>query len=140
MKIVLVSLFSGFIFGIGLIISGMSNPARVLNFLDLSARWDPTLALVMGGAIAVTMPSFYWIRKRNKPLFADKFEIPSNNNIDRKLVIGACIFGIGWGIAGLCPGPSIVAITTLQPEVLLFVFSMLLGILAQHGLHVKTDV
>ncbi len=139
MKTLTTSLFCGFIFGLGLIISGMSNPARVLNFLDWSARWDATLAFVIGGAIVVAMPGFHWVRKRHSPLFTDKFDIPSNRTIDSKLVLGASIFGIGWGIGGFCPGPGIVAAATLQEDVLLFVVSMLVGMMGQHWLSAKSS-
>ncbi|KKO50362.1 membrane protein [Arsukibacterium sp. MJ3] len=132
MKTLTMSLLCGFIFGLGLIVSGMSNPARVLNFLDWGHRWDATLALVMGGAIAVALPGFYWVRKRHAPLFTDKFDIPVNRTIDAKLIFGASTFGIGWGIGGFCPGPSIVAAATLQPDVLLFIIAMLIGMLIQH--------
>lgn len=139
MKVLTVSLLSGLLFGLGLIVSGMSNPARVLNFLDWGARWDATLAFVMGGAIVVAAPGFYWIRKRQRPLMADKLHIPSNSTIDTKLIAGASIFGIGWGIGGFCPGPGIVAATTFKPQVLLFVGAMLVGMLAQHWLNAKTS-
>jgi uncharacterized membrane protein YedE/YeeE len=138
-KVLTVSLLSGLLFGLGLIVSGMSNPARVLNFLDWSARWDATLAFVMGGAILVAAPGFYWVRKRQRPLMADKLHIPSNRTIDTKLIAGAGIFGIGWGIGGFCPGPGIVAASTLKPQVLIFVGAMLVGMLAQHWLNAKTS-
>ena len=134
MKVLATSLFCGLIFGFGLIISGMSNPARVLNFLDWSANWDATLAFVMGGAIAVAAPGIYWVRKRRSPIFTDKFDIPSTTRIDTKLILGASIFGIGWGIGGFCPGPGVVALATLKPEVVLFVVAMLAGMLARHWL------
>ena len=139
MKALSISLISGLVFGLGLIISGMSNPARVLNFLDWSQRWDPTLALVMGGAIAVALPGFYWVRKRQKPLFTEEFEIPQNHKIDAKLIIGAGLFGIGWGIGGFCPGPGIVAAVTLQLDVLLFVGAMVSGMLLQHWTRAKKN-
>lgn len=131
MKALFLSLVCGLIFGFGLIVSGMSNPARVLNFFDWSQRWDPTLALVLGGAIFVALPGFHWVRKRHKPLLADEFDIPKNREIDTKLVIGAFLFGIGWGIGGFCPGPSIVAMMSFQWDVLLFVMAMLIGMLMQ---------
>ncbi len=139
MKVLASSLFCGLIFGLGLIIAGMSNPARVLNFLDWSANWDATLAFVMGGAIAIAGPGIYWVRKRHRPLFTDKFDIPSSTKIDKKLIGGAAIFGIGWGIGGFCPGPGVVALATLQPDVVLFVVAMLVGMLAQHWLKSKTS-
>lgn len=139
MKALSISLVCGLVFGLGLIVSGMSNPARVLNFLDWSQRWDPTLALVMGGAITVAMPGFYWVRRRQRPLLTDEFEIPENRVIDARLIIGAGLFGVGWGIAGFCPGPGIVAAATLQLDVLLFVAAMLLGMLLQHWLRTKAS-
>ncbi|MCW8092718.1 DUF6691 family protein [Alteromonas sp. ASW11-130] len=139
MKALVASLFCGLLFGLGLIISGMSNPARVLNFLDWSANWDPTLAFVMGGAIAIAGPGIYWVRKQGSPLFSDKFDIPTTTKIDVKLILGATIFGIGWGIGGFCPGPGVVAVATLQSDVILFVVAMLAGMLAQHWWKLKTS-
>jgi uncharacterized membrane protein YedE/YeeE len=139
MKVLIASLFSGLLFGFGLVISGMSNPARVLNFLDFSANWDATLAFVMGGAILVAAPGIYWVRKRSKPMFASKFDIPTSKTIDSKLVLGSACFGIGWGISGFCPGPAVVAVVSLQSDVLLFIGAMLVGMLAQHFLTPKSS-
>ena len=137
MNVIIASLLSGLLFGFGLIVSGMSNPARVLNFLDFSANWDATLAFVMGGAIAIAAPGIYWVRKRNKPLFADNFDIPTSKVIDSKLITGSAMFGIGWGISGFCPGPAVVAIASLQSDVLLFVGAMVVDMLAQHFVTAK---
>ncbi|MEC8376695.1 MAG: YeeE/YedE family protein [Pseudomonadota bacterium] len=137
MNVIIASLLSGLLFGFGLIVSGMSNPARVLNFLDFSANWDATLAFVMGGAIAIAAPGIFWVRKRNKPLFADSFDIPTSKVIDSKLITGSAMFGIGWGISGFCPGPAVVAIASLQSDVLLFVGAMVMGMLAQHFVTAK---
>lgn len=137
MNVIIASLLSGLLFGFGLIVSGMSNPARVLNFLDFSTNWDATLAFVMGGAIAIAAPGIYWVRKRNKPLFADSFDIPTSKVIDSKLITGSAMFGIGWGISGFCPGPAVVAIASLQSDVLLFVGAMVVGMLAQHFVTAK---
>lgn len=137
MRAIIASLICGLLFGLGLIISGMSNPARVLNFLDFSANWDATLAFVMGGAILVAAPGIFWVRKRSKPLFANKFDIPTSKTIDAKLILGSAAFGIGWGISGFCPGPAVVAIASLQTDVLLFVGAMIVGMLAQHWLKSK---
>ena len=137
MRAIIASLLCGLLFGLGLLISGMSNPARVLNFLDLSANWDATLAFVMGGAILVAAPGMVWVRKRNKPMFANKFDIPSSKTIDAKLILGSAAFGIGWGISGFCPGPAVVAIASLQTDVLLFVGAMIVGMLAQHFVTAK---
>lgn len=137
MNVIIASLLSGLLFGFGLIVSGMSNPARVLNFLDFSTNWDATLAFVMGGAIAIAAPGIFWVRKRNKPLFADSFDIPTSKVIDSKLITGSAMFGIGWGISGFCPGPAVVAIASLQSDVLLFVGAMVVGMLAQHFVTAK---
>ncbi|MEX2468467.1 MAG: DUF6691 family protein [Pseudohongiellaceae bacterium] len=120
---------AGLLFGLGLTVSGMSNPAKVIGFLDIAGAWDPTLLLVMGGGIAVTLPAFHWILKRPQPLFAEKFYLPSVKNVDRKLLLGAVLFGLGWAIAGFCPGPALAALVTLNPSVLLFVAAMAGGML-----------
>tara|TARA_Y100000310_G_C20406699_1_gene679998 strand:- start:201 stop:623 length:423 start_codon:yes stop_codon:yes gene_type:complete len=137
MRAIIASLLCGLLFGLGLLISGMSNPARVLNFLDLSANWDATLAFVMGGAILVAAPGMYWVRKRNKPMFANKFDIPTSKTIDAKLILGSAAFGIGWGISGFCPGPAVVAIASFQTDVLLFVAAMIAGMLLHYMLSLK---
>jgi len=124
------SLVSGFIFGLGLVISGMSNPAKVIGFLDLAGAWDPTLLLVMGGALAVTIPGFWLLKKRARPLFAERFELPTRKDLDARLVAGAALFGLGWGIAGFCPGPAITALAAARLDVALFVAAMIVGALA----------
>lgn len=136
-KVFAISLFCGLIFGLGLFVSGMSNPARVLNFFDWSQHWYPTLALVLGGAIGLAMPRFHSVRKRQKLLLPDEFDIPDNRTINAKLIIGASLFGIGWSIGGFCPGPGILAMATLQPSVPIFVALMLIGIMLQHWLSAK---
>lgn len=123
----LVTVFTGLIFGIGLIMSGMTNPAKVQNFLDLFGSWDPSLALVMGGAIFITMPGFWLVKKRQTPLFEDSFLITQKTNIDFYLITGSAIFGIGWGLGGFCPGPVVVSISTGSAGTLLFVITMLIG-------------
>lgn len=120
---------AGLLFGLGLTVSGMSNPGKVIGFLDIAGAWDPTLLLVMGGGVAVTIPAFHWILKRPQPLFAEKFYLPSLKSVDRKLLLGAVLFGLGWGIAGFCPGPALAALVTLNPSVLLFVAAMAGGML-----------
>jgi hypothetical protein len=122
---------SGLLFGLGLIISEMVNPARVQGFLDWFGSWDPTLAFVMAGALSVTTPAMLILKKRRQPLFADKFEWPTRKDIDSKLVLGSAMFGIGWGITGFCPGPALVGSSSLQPGVFLFLACMLIGM----GLH-----
>jgi uncharacterized membrane protein YedE/YeeE len=123
----MIAAISGLMFGVGLNLSEMVNPVRVLGFLDLFGAWDPTLAFVMGGALLVTVPGFAFARNRLKPLFALEYSEPTSKLVDRKLVTGAVLFGAGWGLAGLCPGPAIVNIGSLHPQALLFVVSMLAG-------------
>mgnify|MGYP001604693090 CR=1 FL=1 len=124
---VLAALFSGLLFGLGLIVSGMANPAKVLGFLDLAGHWDPSLAFVMAGAIAVGLVAFTVARRRTKSFLGLDMRLPTAQHIDRRLVSGSVIFGIGWGIAGFCPGPSLVAVGMGEAKALLFVASMLVG-------------
>ncbi|MFO7564913.1 MAG: YeeE/YedE family protein [Enhygromyxa sp.] len=127
----IVSLISGLLFAIGLGVAGMSNPYKVLNFLDVFGDWDPSLALVMLGAILVYAPVYGKLKGENAPKFAERFHWPTKKDIDVQLVVGSILFGIGWGIAGFCPGPAIVAATTGQAPVLAFFAAMVLGMLAQ---------
>lgn len=127
---VLASFAAGAIFGLGLVISGMANPAKVLGFLDIAGNWDPTLAFVMGGAILVAFPAFRWAARRGKPLLAEKWSLPDRNDIDPRLIAGAALFGIGWGLAGFCPGPALAAISIAPAEALTFVAAMIAGALA----------
>lgn len=127
MRTNLFSFASGLVFGLGLIISEMVNPARVLGFLDVTGVWDPTLAFVMAGAMVVTSVGYRWVLNRDKPIFATKFWLPQNRRIDTSLIGGAAIFGVGWGMAGLCPGPAIVGAATLNINVLLFCAAMIAG-------------
>ena len=117
----------GILFGLGLSISEMTDPARVIGFLDIAGRWDPTLICVMGGALAVTLPLFPWIQKRQKTLFGEPLQLPSQTRIDARLIIGAAIFGIGWGLAGLCPGPALANLASASPGIALFVLAMIAG-------------
>jgi len=121
------SFLAGLVFGLGLIVSGMANPAKVLGFLDLGARWDPSLAFVMAGAIAVGAVAFAVARRRTQSLLGAAMRLPSLQSIDRRLVIGSVVFGIGWGIAGFCPGPALVALGMGQAKSLVFVIAMLAG-------------
>ncbi|MDH4394217.1 MAG: YeeE/YedE family protein [Limnobacter sp.] len=125
----LASLASGFVFGVGLLISGMANPDKVLGFLDLAGEWDPSLAFVMGGAIAVGLLAFAISKKRTLSFLGEPMRMPTSTDIDKKLILGGVLFGLGWGLAGFCPGPALVSITSLDPKVLLFVGSMLIGML-----------
>lgn len=125
---------AGLLFGLGLVISGMVNPGKVIGFLDLTGNWDPSLILVMGGGLLVTAPAFHLILKNPQPLFERKFFLPTLKSIDGKLVSGSILFGLGWGIAGFCPGPAIAALVTLDTTVLLFVGAMVSGMLIHHVL------
>lgn len=127
------ALLAGLVFGLGLILSGMGNPAKVQNFLDVLGHWDPSLGLVMGGAIAVGLVAFTWAKKRKTSLLGEPMQLPSARVVDRQLLTGAALFGIGWGLAGFCPGPAVMNLSTGAGEVLLFVAAMLVGMLAQHA-------
>lgn len=126
------SLIAGLVFGLGLILSGMGNPAKVQNFLDFFGAWDPSLAFVMGGAILVGLVAFTWARKRKTSLLGDPMQLPSSTAVDKRLLTGAALFGIGWGLAGFCPGPAVMNLGTLRDEVWLFVAAMLAGMQLQH--------
>ena len=121
------SLLSGFIFGIGLTVSSMTNPAKVIGFLNITDKWDPSLMFVMIGAIAISAPCFYLLRNKSKPLFDLNFETPNITIIDKKLIIGASMFGIGWGMVGFCPGPAIASLALLKPLSIIFVIAMASG-------------
>ena len=123
----LISLLSGIIFGLGLTISGMVNPQKVLGFLNLFGEWDPSLIFVMVGAIIIFAPMHFIFKRKSRPIFAKEFQIINNRNIDKKLLIGSGLFGAGWGLAGLCPGPAISSISFLNPNSLIFVLSMFVG-------------
>ena len=132
------ALGAGFLFGIGLWLSGMANPAKVLGFLDITGRWDASLAFVMAGAVCVTVVAFRLILKRPKPLLDAAFFIAERKDIDAPLVAGAALFGIGWGIGGYCPGPGLTALSTLSAEALVFVAAMIAGGFAHRLLSVKS--
>ena len=123
----LVSLISGIVFGIGLVISEMINPEKVLGFLDLFGNWDPSLAFVMIGALIVSSPLFHIIKKKEKPIFAENFNYSNNKSINNKLILGSAIFGAGWGLIGLCPGPAISSIALIDIHSIIFVFAMFVG-------------
>ena len=118
---------AGFVFGIGLWISGMANPEKVLGFLDVTGNWDASLTLVMGSAVAVTLTGFRFFSSRKKPILEEKFELPDRKDIDLPLLAGAAVFGIGWGIAGYCPGPALTSLSTLSTESIVFVSAMIAG-------------
>jgi uncharacterized membrane protein YedE/YeeE len=115
------------VFGFGLSVSEMINPARVVGFLDVTGAWDPTLLLVMAGALAVTVPLFPLVLRRRAPLLEAKFALPAKSKIDGRLLLGAALFGVGWGLAGFCPGPAIAGLASASPAVLLFVVAMIAG-------------
>ncbi|MBD9535129.1 YeeE/YedE family protein [Stenotrophomonas sp. STM01] len=126
-RITLAALLSGALFGLGLAVSGMTDPQRILGFLDVSGDFDPALLFVLGGAVLTTLVLFRFVLRRPAPVLAERFQIPALKQIDRPLLLGAALFGIGWGLAGYCPGPALVGLGVLSPEALWFVPAMLLG-------------
>ena len=119
----------GLLFGLGLLVSQMIDPAKVLAFLDLAGNWDPSLAVVMVGALAVTLPGFR-LAARRQPMFAQRMQIPMKRDIDLRLILGAGLFGIGWGLVGFCPGPALAALATGKWQVFVFVSAVVVGALA----------
>lgn len=126
-RFAIVSGLTGLIFGLGLVVSGMANPAKVIGFLDLSMPWDPSLMFVMGGAIAIGLPGFYLAKRRKTSMLGMPMNLPANTQLDKKLLLGAVLFGAGWGIGGFCPGPAVVAAASLATDGLIFVTAMLAG-------------
>ena len=127
----IIAFLVGLIFGTGLYISGMSEPSKVLGFLDLSGKWDPSLALVMGGAISLGVIGFQAAARRGLTLLGEPLHLPSSRTIDAPLVLGSVIFGLGWGLAGICPGPALVDLGFFDPRIALFVVAMLVGMIAK---------
>ncbi|MFC4725926.1 DUF6691 family protein [Glycocaulis abyssi] len=127
MKAVLSALAAGLVFGLGLIVSGMVNPAKVLNFLDIAGQWDPSLAFVMAGAAGTVFIGYRFVLKRPAPFFADRFNVPTATKLDARLIGGAAMFGVGWGLVGFCPGPALTALGTGAMPVLVFAVAMLAG-------------
>jgi len=123
------SLFAGVLFGLGLIVSGMINPVKVQDFLDLAGAWDPSLMLVMAGAIAVGLFAFAVAKKRATTFIGEKIDLPTSTTIDLRLIGGSALFGIGWGLAGFCPGPALVGLGMGLPSALIFVAAMIAGML-----------
>ncbi|XWK89365.1 MAG: DUF6691 family protein [Phormidium sp.] len=137
MKEKLIALFSGVLFGLGLGLSQMIDRDRVLGFLDVAGAWDATLLFVLGGAVTVTLINFRFVLRMTHPIFADTFNLPTKKHIDKPLVIGAAIFGIGWGICGYCPGPGITALVLGSWNQVLFLVAFIIGSLAYKYLSVK---
>jgi len=123
----IVAVVTGLLFGAGLAASGMTNPEKVQGFLDLTGVWDPSLMFVMGGAVVVTLISFRFILKLSRPVFSEQFHLPSSTSIDSRLIIGAALFGTGWGLVGYCPGPALAAIAYLNSDVMIFLVAMFVG-------------
>ena len=129
----------GIVFGTGIAISGMANPAKVLNFFDIAGTWDPSLALVMASALVIAAIGYRRVFKRAKPLLDARFHLPSSRRIDMPLVLGSAVFGIGWGISGFCPGGAIPALGLSEPSAWIFVGSMLAGIAATRTVRIALE-
>ena len=130
MLMIITALGAGAIFGAGLALAGMLNPAKVVGFLDIFGIWDPSLGLVMAGGILINATGHYFVMKRHRPMFDTRFELPTSNNIDRPLLIGSAIFGIGWGLAGYCPGPVVASLLLKPADMLPFLVTLLAGAFA----------
>ncbi len=126
---IMMALIIGLIFGLGLIVSGMADPSKVLNFLDLAGDWDPSLAFVMGGAIIVGLFAFRFASRMQKSLLGEAMRLPTATNLDRRLIAGSLLFGIGWGLGGYCPGPALVSLTMGNPKSIIFIVAMLAGMM-----------
>lgn len=140
----IVQFLIGLLFGLGLVVSGMSDPAKVLNFLDLAAiptgGWDASLAFVMGGAVIVTLIGYRLVWARGRPVFDDVFHLPLAKHIDVPIVAGPAIFGVGWGLAGFCPGPAFTALGTGSSQAILFVVAMLAGMVAARMMSIRSNI
>ncbi len=135
MSLIFAAFISALLFGIGLGVAGMTLPTKVIGFLDVSGNWDPSLAFVMIGAIAVHSVSYRLITKRASPILTTRFQIPTKRQIDPKLILGSVLFGAGWGLGGFCPGPAIVAAVSGGPSVLVFLGSMIAGVYLHQFVH-----
>ena len=133
----LIALICGAIFGAGLLLSGMLDTTKVIHFLDVTGQWDSTLLIVMASALAVTVPAFFGITQRNKPLLDHLFHIPKTKVINKPLLIGSSLFGIGWGIYGYCPGPAIAASSQMNANTLMFLMAMFIGMFAARWFSVR---
>lgn len=132
------ALLAGTLFGIGLAVSGMADPPNVLAFLTISSSWNPALIGTMGGALAVTAVGYALVTRRARPLFEAEFSIPRTGEIDKRLIVGASVFGVGWGLSGYCPGPGLVGLAVLDVRALAFVAAFAVGVLLYEGLNRKT--
>ncbi len=135
----IVALLAGMLFGLGLAVSGMMDPRKVVGFLDVAGDWDPTLIFVMGGALLVTVPAFRLILGRPRPVLADGFDLPTKSALDARLLGGSALFGVGWGLSGFCPGPAVAALATGLTPVFAFVASMLTGMAVHAWFFERTD-
>jgi len=122
------------VFGIGLVISGMTNPEKVIGFLSITHNWDASLIFVMGGGIITAGPFFYLMRNRQTSSLGNQIDLPKKQKLDKKIIIGASLFGVGWGLVGLCPGPAIAAIATFDPIIIVFLLSMAAGVLVKKNI------
>ncbi|MBU2532244.1 MAG: YeeE/YedE family protein [Alphaproteobacteria bacterium] len=136
---IFVSYLIGLLFGLGIVVSGMVNPAKVINFFDVFGTWDPSLAFVMGGALITTLIGYRIVLKRSDPLFEPRFKLPVSSRVDARLLAGAAVFGVGWGIAGFCPGGAVPAIGTGRSEVFVFFAGLLPGLIATRFLLARWD-
>ena len=130
----IISIVSGIIFGIGLVISGMTNPEKVIGFLSITHNWDASLIFVMGGGIITAGPFFYLMRNRQTSSLGNQIDLPKKQKLDKKIIMGASLFGVGWGLVGLCPGPAIAAIATFDPIIIVFLLSMAAGVLVKKNI------
>jgi uncharacterized membrane protein YedE/YeeE len=137
MPILITALVCGLVFGWGLQISSMTNTLKILNFLDLFGTWDPSLAVTMAAALACAAPGLWYARRRGRPLISAKSAWPSKNDIDAPLLVGSAVFGMGWGLVGLCPGPAIENLVTRSPQVAVFVIAMAIGMTAVDALRMR---
>lgn len=136
----LIGLICGLAFGLGLLLSGMSDPAKVLGFLDITGLWSPTLALVMIGALATATPAYRLARRRNRSLLGAPLQLPTTSGLDRRLLAGSTLFGIGWGMVGICPGPALVLLGSGSPQGSLFLLAMLVGMWLFQQLPLRSQV
>lgn len=133
----LTALIAGLVFGLGLLLAGMVNPKKVLAFLDLAGAWDPSLALVMVAAIGVAIGPLTWARRQSSSLLGSPMQLPTRRDVDRRLIGGSLIFGIGWGIAGICPGPAVTILLTGHWQIIVFAFAMLAGMALFTALEIR---